>query len=109
MVGDIVHSDSANRDASEMTTYRSQLGVGVNLLVSMGTMFCVGFYAGGTEAEPYGVRATICGLLLCILTMLIEIVLFVIGASRIDERLTNEAARIAERHIRRASLKAASR
>lgn len=32
------------------------MSVGVNVLVSMGTMFCVGFYAGGTEAEPHGAR-----------------------------------------------------
>ena len=35
---------------------RSQISVGVNLIVSMATMFCVGFYAGGTEADPRGAR-----------------------------------------------------
>ena len=42
----------------------------------MATMFCVGFYAGGTEAEPRGARATMCGLALMILTLLVEMTLF---------------------------------
>ena len=88
MVGDICGSEgAASRDASEMSTYRSQAGVGMNLVVSMATMFCVGFYAGGTEAEPYGVRALFSGLGLAILTMLVEITLFVIGASRVDRKV----------------------
>ncbi len=88
MVSDVcgsAHTDQ--RDAVEMRTYRSQIGVGMNLIVSMGTMFCVGFYAGGTEAEPMGVRATICGLALSILAMLVEITLFVIGAWRVDTKM----------------------
>ena len=57
MVGDICcNKTGSDRDAAEMSTYRSSISVGVNLIVSMATMFCVGFYAGGTEAEPHGVR-----------------------------------------------------
>ena len=58
--------DSIGRDAAEMNTYRSQLAVGANLLVSMGTSFIVGAWCGGTEKEPYGVRAVLCGTALMI-------------------------------------------
>ncbi|KAL1527939.1 hypothetical protein AB1Y20_009310 [Prymnesium parvum] len=85
MVGDLAcGSDTSARDAAEMATYRSQVSVGVNLIVSMATMFCVGFYAGGTAADPWGTRATMCGLGLMILTLLVEMTLFLIGASRVD-------------------------
>jgi len=63
-----------------------QLAVGANLLVSMGTMFAVGYYAGGTDEAPHGPRATMCGLASCIGTMLVEMTLFLIGASRIDAK-----------------------
>ena len=79
---------SAGRDTAEMATYRSQLGVGVNLLVSMATMFIVGAYAGGVEGEPFlCVRATICGLILMLLTMAVEMSLFLIGAIRVDDQV----------------------
>lgn len=87
MVGGLASGDSGGRDAAEMSTYRSQLGVGVNLIVSMGTMFCVGFWAGGTEADPHGVRATVCGLVACIATMVVEMALFLIGATRVDAKM----------------------
>ena len=79
--------DSANRDAAEMSTYRSQMGVGLNLLVSMATMFTVGAYAGGTEEEPFGVRAVVCGLVLMVLAMAVEMSLFLIGAMRVDAKV----------------------
>ena len=108
MMGSVMKDeDSVGRDAAEMSTFRSQLGVsgdppapchrrracrhlalthhggklttgrhlphssgrrvgddavqvGLNLIVSMVTMFIVGAYAGGTEEEPYGVRVR-CG------------------------------------------------
>ena len=63
-----------------------QLAVGANLLVSMGTTFAVGYYAGGTDEAPHGPRATMCGLASCIGTMLVEVTLFLIGASRIDAK-----------------------
>lgn len=89
MVGDIAvcGEDAAARDAAEMSTYRSQISVGVNLIVSMATMFCVGFYAGGTEAEPRGTRATMFGLFFMIVTLFIEMTLFLIGASRVDAQV----------------------
>merc|ERR1719221_2013844 len=70
-----------------MSTYRSQMGVGLNLVVSMATMFCVGYYLGGTEEQPHSVRACICGLVLCIITMAIEMTLFLIGATRVDAKM----------------------
>jgi hypothetical protein len=88
MVGSAARSaDDAARDVAEMATYRSQMGVGLNLLVSMVTMFTVGAYAGGTAEEPFGVRAVICGLALMLLAMGIEMTLFLIGAVRIDEKV----------------------
>lgn len=79
---------SDGRDTAEMATYRSQLGVGVNLIVSMATMFIVGAYAGGVEGEPFlCVRATICGLILMLLTMAVEMSLFLIGAIRVDDQV----------------------
>ena len=57
MVGGLVGGEDADsRNAAEMNTYRSQMGVGLNLIVSMGTMFTVGCYGGGTAEEPYGAR-----------------------------------------------------
>lgn len=91
MVGDICCEEGDGRDAAEMNTYRSQLAVGANLLVSMGTMFAVGYYAGGTREEPHGPRATMCGLASCIITMLIEMTLFLIGASRVDAKQAERA------------------
>jgi hypothetical protein len=59
MVGDICgREESGEREAAEMQTYKSSIGVGLNLIVSMATMFCVGFYAGGTEDEPRGTRVS---------------------------------------------------
>ena len=107
MVGGLVGGEDADsRNAAEMNTYRSQMGVGLNLIVSMGTMFTVGCYGGGTEEEPYGARvngppttvqncppdftsymlwqAVICGLALMILTLAVEMSLFLIGATRVD-------------------------
>lgn len=91
MVGDVCCEESDGRDAAEMNTYRSQLAVGANLLVSMGTMFAVGYYAGGTTEEPNGPRATMCGLAACIITMMIEMILFLIGASRVDAKQAKRA------------------
>lgn len=109
MVGDICGSEAQDkRDASEMATYRSQAGVGVNLIVSMVTMFCVGFYAGGTEEEPHGVRALFCGLALSILTMLVEITLFVIGASRVDKKMHEREEAAAGRTAARRALPTAN-
>ena len=79
--------DAAARDAAEMSTYRSQMGVGLNLLVSMATMFTVGAYAGGTVDEPFGVRAVVCGLALMLLAMAVEMSLFLIGAMRVDAKV----------------------
>lgn len=85
---------SVGRDEAEMATYRSQLGVGVNLIVSMATMFIVGAYAGGVEGEPFlGVRATVCGLALMLLTMAVEMSLFLIGAIRVDQQVHNRELR----------------
>ena len=88
MVGSLASSsDEASRDAAEMNTYRSQISVGLNLIVSMATMFVVGCYGGGTEEEPMGVRAVVCGLALMILTLAIEMALFLIGATRVDAKV----------------------
>ena len=88
MVGGVVRDEgAAERDAAEMNTYRSQLGIGVNLIVSMATMFTAGAYAGGTEAEPFGVRAVCCGLAMMLLTMGVEMGLFLIGAMRVDAQV----------------------
>lgn len=96
MVSDVCCEEGDGRDAAEMNTYRSQLAVGANLLVSMGTMFAVGYWAGGTEEEPHGPRAAMCGLACCIVTMVVEMTLFVIGASRVDAK-QDERARKARR------------
>jgi Na+/melibiose symporter-like transporter len=93
MVGTLAKDENvAARDAAEMSTYRSQLGVGVNLIVSMATMFTVGCYAGGTEEEPYGARAIMCGLALMLLAMGVEMSLFLIGAIRVDEKVHKREA-----------------
>ena len=39
------------------------------------------------------VQAIVCGLVLCILTMLIEVTLFVIGSSRVDAKVAQREAR----------------
>ena len=90
--------DSIGRDAAEMNTYRSQLAVGANLLVSMGTSFIVGAWCGGTEQEPYGVRAVLCGTALMIITLGVEITLFLIGAIRVD-KVVDERERKSKRGV----------
>ena len=91
--------DAANRDAAEMSTYRSQMGVGLNLLVSMATMFTVGAYAGGTDEEPFGVRAVVCGLVLMVLAMAVEMSLFLIGAMRVDAKVHQRESRAKARGV----------
>ena len=87
MVGDVLGSSNSALDFAEMRTFRSQMAIGANLVVSMGTMFCVGYYAGGTELDPHGPRAISCGVILMIATMLIEVILFLIGTSRTEEKI----------------------
>jgi len=87
MVGQLSSGESTGRDEAEMSTYRSQMGVGLNLLVSMGTMFCVGYFIGGCDENPHCVRAAICGLGLMIVAIAIEMLLFLIGASRVDAKM----------------------
>lgn len=91
--------DAAARDVAEMATYRSQMGVGLNLLVSMATMFTVGAYAGGTADEPFGIRAVICGLALMLLAMAIEMSLFLIGAVRVDAKVHKRETRAKARGV----------
>jgi len=98
MMGDVHgHNDDGSVDI-EMASYKSQMGVGLNLIVSMGTMYIVGHYAGGTDEEPNGPRAVLFGLVLCILTMFIEVTLFIIGASRMDAKAQLRAEAAAKGH-----------
>ena len=85
MMGDVHgHNNDGSVDL-EMSSYKSQMGIGLNLVVSMGTMYTVGHYAGGTAEEPNGPRAVLFGLVLCIGTMLIEVTLYIISASRMEK------------------------
>jgi hypothetical protein len=59
----------------------------------MGTMFTVGAYGGGTDEEPYGPRAMMCGLALMIVTVIVEMTLFLIGASRVDAKVHQRETR----------------
>lgn len=94
MVGNVVVSKHAGREEAEMTTYRSQMGVGLNLIVSMATMFTVGYYMGGEDGKPRGSRALFSGLLLMLVTMAVEMALFLIGASRTDAKMEKRAKTI---------------
>ena len=101
MMGDVHgHNNDGSVDI-EMSSYKSQMGIGLNLVVSMATMFTVGFYAGGTEAEPRGTRALACGLVLAIATMGVEMALFVIGASRVDAKVHKREAAAATHDLTR--------
>ena len=91
MVGNVVSSKHTGREEAEMTTYKSQMGVGLNLIVSMATMFTVGYYMGGTKEEPHGSRALFCGLACMLVTMAVEMALFLIGASRTDAKMEKRA------------------
>ena len=75
------------------------MGVGLNLIVSMGTMFTVGCYAGGTAEEPMGVRAVCCGLVLMVLAMGVEMSLFLIGAVRVDAQVHKRESRAKARGV----------
>ena len=97
--------DTSARDVAEMATYRSQMGVGLNLLVSMITMFIVGAYAGGTDEEPFGIRAIVCGLALMLLAMAIEMALFMIGATRVDAAVAKRERREKRGHSNRTELR----
>ena len=102
MVGDVAAGDSSGREAAEMSNYKSSMTVGLNLIVSMATMYCVGHYSGGTVDEPHGVRAVVCGLVLMVVTLAVEMILFLIGATRVD-------AKVAEREARRSAAPARAR
>lgn len=95
MMGDVYKKRGEGYEEADMDAYRSQISVGLNLLVSMSTMFCVGFWAGGTVAEPYGVRATMCGLALMCAILLLEMTLFLIRASRMDKQVHQRERRVA--------------
>jgi len=99
MVGKLSAGETQGRDEAEMSTYRSQMGVGLNLVVSMVTMFCVGYYIGGTTEQPHSVRAAICGLALGIITMAIEMTLFLIGATRVDAKMHKREERARGRGV----------
>ena len=87
MMGDVYQKRVGGREGAEMVSFRSQISVGLNLLVSMGTMFCLGFWSGGTAEEPHGVRATLSGLSLMGATLMLEMTLFLIGASHMDKQI----------------------
>ena len=74
-----------------MPSQSTMMAIGLNLIVSMGTMYTVGHYAGGTQEQPHGPRAVLCGLALMVITLLIEVTLFIIGASRIDAKAHRRA------------------
>ena len=98
MMGDVHgHNNDGSVDI-EMSSYKSQMGIGLNLVVSMGTMYTVGHYAGGTAEEPNGPRAVLFGLVLCIGTMLIEVTLYIIGASRMEAKAQLRAEAAANGH-----------
>lgn len=93
MVGDVAAGDSSGREAAEMSNYKSSMTVGLNLIVSMATMYCVGHYSGGTVDEPHGVRAVVCGLVLMVVTLAVEMILFLIGATRVDAKVAEREAK----------------
>ena len=93
MVGDVAAGDSSGREAAEMSNYKSSMTVGFNLIVSMATMYCVGHYSGGTVDEPHGVRAVVCGLVLMVVTLAVEMILFLIGRTRVDAKVAEREAK----------------
>ena len=93
MVGDVAAGDSSGREAAEMSNYKSSMTVGLNLIVSMATMYCVGHYSGGTVDDPHGVRAVVCGLVLMVVTLAVEMILFLIGATRVDAKVAEREAK----------------
>ena len=98
MMGDVHGHNNDGLVDIEMASYKSQMGIGLNLVVSMGTMYIVGHYAGGTAEEPNGPRAVLFGLVLCIGTMLIEATLYIIGASRMEAKAQLRAEAAAKGH-----------
>jgi hypothetical protein len=88
MVRDITSKDVAKEHASsEIATFKASMGVGVNLLVSVATMFTAGWFCtkNGLGAGPTDVLPIIGGLAAAAATLLLETWLFVIRTSRVDK------------------------
>ena len=90
MVKDVDPSVSS-KDYVYMSTYTDQLGLGVNTVVLMGTLFALGYYvgtklAGGSGRDPGQNVLPLClGLAGASLGMILETLLFMIRNNRADE------------------------
>lgn len=90
MVKDVDPSVSS-KDYVYMSTYTDQLGLGVNTVVLMGTLFALGYYvgtklAGGSGRDPGQNILPLClGLAGAFLGMILETLLFMIRNNRTGE------------------------
>jgi len=95
MVRDITNHGAAKEKLStEIASFKASMGVGVNLLVSVATMFTAGWFvtknsigAGATDVLPI-----IGGLAAAAATLLLETWLFVIRTSRVDKEASKRDA-----------------
>lgn len=87
MVRDITSQDvSKEKVSAEIASFKASMSVGVNLLVSVATMFTAGWFVtkNATGAGPTDVMPIIGGLAAAAATLLLETWLFVIRTSRVD-------------------------
>jgi hypothetical protein len=87
MVKDITSKDAAKeKQSTEIASFKASMGVRVNLLVSVATMFTAGWFVtkNATGAGPTDVVPIIGGLAGAAATLLLETWLFVIRTSRVD-------------------------
>lgn len=95
MVRDITSKDvHKEREANEIASYKASMGVGVNMLVSVATMFTAGWFVtkNALGAGPTDVLPIIGGLLSAAATLLLETWLFVIRTSRVDSAASKRDA-----------------
>jgi hypothetical protein len=88
MVRDITSKDVAKeKQSTEIASFKASMGVGVNLLVSVATMFTAGWFVtkNATGAGPTDVMPIIAGLASAAATLMLETWLFVIRTSRVDK------------------------
>jgi rhodanese-related sulfurtransferase len=91
MVKDITNRDAAKeKQSTEIASFKASMGVGVNLLVSVATMFTAGWFVtkNATGAGPTDVVPIIGGLAGAAATLLLETWLFVIRTSRVDTHVS---------------------
>eukprot|EP00271_Cylindrocystis_brebissonii_P001147 TRINITY_DN11454_c0_g1_i2.p1 TRINITY_DN11454_c0_g1~~TRINITY_DN11454_c0_g1_i2.p1 ORF type:complete len:359 (-),score=58.87 TRINITY_DN11454_c0_g1_i2:1069-2145(-) len=107
MVADVAGVEEEDRDGSIfMGTTKDQLGFGLHVMAIMFTGYMFGFYMFRSQFPDQAMMHSMGGILGLIAGMLLEVVLFIIQASRFEEEVARRAARKAKEGARKRDLSA---